>query len=361
MNPINESDLDLLADYAAGVLDGTEADQLAHLIATDPAWSTAYHRLLDALPRASAALATLGATSDGDHGGATGDSASGGDRAGGGYGAEGVAEGDGERMPADVAARLDRALAALSGGKDPAAVSAGESGAGDKIDPLTEVASAEPDGARPVPAQADRGRRTRRMVTGPAQNRPGSRPESAPDGRVGNDDRRPGGARRRPARRAAWAGGLFAVVAAVVGLLLAQHPWSADQSRPGADAVAGPQPSADLVVTSSNFDYSHQTLVRATAMDASGAGSGGPPQAAAAPDSALRGALTRLASPAQREDCLAAVTAAVGGTPTRVDYARYAGSPAMIIVLSGARYRVVAVGPDCGLPGAGIAEIDHLA
>jgi hypothetical protein len=67
--------------------------------------------------------------------------------------------------------------------------------------------------------------------------------------------------------------------------------------------------------------------------------------------------LRRLADPDNRAACLKAILARYGGTATLLDYARYQGSPALIVLLDGAskaagRKWVVAVGPDCGSGGA---------
>ncbi|MFS8477750.1 MAG: hypothetical protein FWJ93_02025 [Micromonosporaceae bacterium] len=71
-------ELDRLADYAAGLLDGTpQAEVVARLIATDPAWAEAYARLTEADRRVRGDLAALRAE---------------------------------EPMPADVVARLRAAL-----------------------------------------------------------------------------------------------------------------------------------------------------------------------------------------------------------------------------------------------------------
>ena len=59
----------------------------------------------------------------------------------------------------------------------------------------------------------------------------------------------------------------------------------------------------------------------------------------------------RLLAPGARADCLRAVTAAHPGTPTVVDFARYEGEPALVVVLADAHLVVVA-GPNCGLSGA---------
>jgi len=71
-------ELDLLADYATGVLDGTpEGARVAQLVGSDPAWARAYADLTAADQRVTNALAGLGT----------------------------------ERMPDDVGARIARALA----------------------------------------------------------------------------------------------------------------------------------------------------------------------------------------------------------------------------------------------------------
>jgi hypothetical protein len=54
------SDLDTLADYVEGLLDGTpEADAVAERIAADPTWADAYRQLTAATPQVTAELAEL--------------------------------------------------------------------------------------------------------------------------------------------------------------------------------------------------------------------------------------------------------------------------------------------------------------
>ncbi len=77
-------DLDLLADYAAGVLDPRAAAEVAHLISTEPAWA-----------RAHAALVRADAAVQGD--------------------LRAYAQSHLEPMPADVVARVDDALRAAAG------------------------------------------------------------------------------------------------------------------------------------------------------------------------------------------------------------------------------------------------------
>ena len=73
------SELEQLADYAEGLLDGTpDAETVAARIATDQEWADAYRQLTAVLPNLSAELAALPEIP----------------------------------LPPDVAAKLDRALAA---------------------------------------------------------------------------------------------------------------------------------------------------------------------------------------------------------------------------------------------------------
>ncbi|MGY0230339.1 hypothetical protein [Longispora urticae] len=50
--------------------------------------------------------------------------------------------------------------------------------------------------------------------------------------------------------------------------------------------------------------------------------------------------------------CMKAVKDLHGGKPTRADYARYEGSPALVITLDGGNAVTVIVGPNCGTSGA---------
>jgi hypothetical protein len=66
--------------------------------------------------------------------------------------------------------------------------------------------------------------------------------------------------------------------------------------------------------------------------------------------------LRRLTGATGRDACLAAILAEYGGTVTLVDYARFEGRPALVVLLDGAKGRstpwVVVVGPSCGTGGA---------
>ncbi len=62
--------------------------------------------------------------------------------------------------------------------------------------------------------------------------------------------------------------------------------------------------------------------------------------------------MQKLVGPADLESCLAAIGA--NGRPLAMDFARYAGQPAVVIVLPGQQtgtVDVAIVGPACGQPG----------
>ncbi len=176
--------------------------------------------------------------------------------------------------------------------------------------------------------------------------------------------------RRRGWRVAAGVVAAAAVVAAVFGGVTALRGGSQyaatsgankdARSNAGGSAVTAPQLSGPATaVTASGTDYTHATLGQA-GLVAAPYSAKAPAAAGNADELSVPPALARLTDPAARSACLAAIVAADGGTPTSVDYARYQGQPALIVVLSGGAKRVVAAGPSCGQPGAGSAEIDSV-
>jgi hypothetical protein len=60
VSPIDDDELDRLADYTAGLLDPAEAARVRELIDTDPAWTRAYAGLTAAGPRLDSVLSQLG-------------------------------------------------------------------------------------------------------------------------------------------------------------------------------------------------------------------------------------------------------------------------------------------------------------
>lgn len=328
-----EVDLDLLADYVGGALDGTaEAGAVAGRIAADPAWERAHADLTAALAAVETDLATFAVTT--------------------------------VPMPADVAARIDAALA----GAAPAA-------------PL-DTTVAERSGA---------------TAAGPGDPAGGGgRPSLSvlPGGRV--DDRAGRGGRTgqtgRSRRWSRWGGGAAAAAAlvAVVGLgvntlvtgsannetasttggAAAPNPYRADGGAQGQEDAAGSGSSAGSQVVASGTDYRRDTLAKAASLQAA------PQQAVAGTDGVptptrvrvpprpqdVPPALVRLSTPVELERCLAAIAAAYARPPSRVqvaDLSAFEGRPAVVAVLVGGDGERVAwvSGPECGTPAAGADTI----
>lgn len=303
-------DLDLLADYVGGALDGTvEERAVARLIAEDAHWAQAYARLARDSDEVRQTLAEWGA--------------------------------EPAPMPPDVVARLSAGLAAAG----------------------SRARAAEP---RDDPTA------------------PGTRPAATrPPGRTDADSARPAGRRTRR-RLPGWATpvAVAAALAAVVGLGVSQLVGggdiagtsagtfsSRDAAAPaGAEGGAAAQPPAEPSpgqVLASGTDYTRSSLVdrvgplaqtRASASSLTGKGSAPKPDQAGGDQ--FRGDLT------DRRNTLAACLRAIAdehgrGTPRFevVDYARFEGQPALIVVfadIDGHRW-AWAVGPECGQPQAGAA------
>ena len=286
---MTDVDLDRLADYVGGALDGTpEADAVANLVATDTHWSEAFSRLVAADAVVRSDLAHLSTVP--------------------------------EPMPDDVMARL---TAALSG--------------------------------------ADAG-----LPGGP------DRPPTAPD-----RQRRPAG--RVDRRRRRWAVGLSAAAAVLAiglaalvtfpALTRSQSPsttgMKSDSLNGGPAPAAAPSGSGVPPRLTSGHDYSPDSArgFAAGSADANAAGgaslrANGPAQPqGGAEAAAVPPELRRLTDPAALNTCLAAIRREYGGVVSVVDYARYQGAPALVVVLSGAfnvpqRRWVVVVGARCGEGGA---------
>ncbi|MEV6931523.1 hypothetical protein AB0M46_44505 [Dactylosporangium sp. NPDC051485] len=281
MTAFSEADLDRLADFVGGALDGTpEADDVRHLVTTDTAWAEAYAALVAADATMRDELHALGAQAP--------------------------------AVPLEVQQRLDAAL--------------------------TEAITAPPADAPVV--DLDRARQARRQ------------------------------------RRGRWIAGLAAAAAVIVcggvGVQVfrsfgqggaqsaADLPHVAAAPDARSDSAAG-GPGASGPVISSGRDYGRGTLgdlarggtgSTANLQGAEGAGTGTAPGAAS-----VTGPLSRLAGPAARGACLAAITREYGGQVSLVDYAAFEGQPALVVVLDGTRVGagkrlVVAVGPNCGIGGA---------
>jgi anti-sigma-K factor RskA len=164
--------------------------------------------------------------------------------------------------------------------------------------------------------------------------------------------------RWRPSILAAGLTAAAAVVAvAIGGVALFSHTEKSSSMSAGEGAAKAPNAAPFAVATSdSGIDYSAATVAGAAgaAMDAGG---NAPRVEPAAPDT-TGDALARLRDPVARQTCLGLITAAFPpGAPSLVDFARYEGQPALIVVLSAASgpVEVVVVGAGCG--SGGIDEV----
>jgi hypothetical protein len=170
-------------------------------------------------------------------------------------------------------------------------------------------------------------------------------------------------------RGARWAGlaAAAAVVALVTGIVIS-HARSGPPAV-GANASAGTAihevplgvtpdavqvHSLQAVERASGTNYTARSVARVSPPDSrspsSGSGSGG----VAAGDSVPQG-LSDLVSPQQMFSCISQLTTVpVVTVPLAVDFARYRGSPAAVVVLAedATHDQVYVVGPRCGLPGA---------
>ncbi|MEU4214766.1 hypothetical protein [Actinoplanes sp. NPDC026623] len=315
-------DVDLLADYVGGALDGTPDEAVvAALIADDPAWRDA-HALLDGgVATVTAGLRALGAAP--------------------------------ESMPADIVARLDAALSEASAAPD---------------SPLETPADV-------IPIGEARGRSPGRAPAAATPMRPGgdgTAPEVRPVG-VPSDARRSWTRRLRVAAPI----GVAAGVLAFLGFSVQQFGGAADSetSSAGIAADQAPRSAPDLElalpdgsapITDSGIDYSRATLSQAGA------------RAMAAPivpdkkNGSSRNSLGATSAKTADElnglrvhEALLACIDAIAGesglapiTAQSVEFARYDGAPAVAVQFTapGGSW-VWAVGPRCGTPGVGADKL----
>jgi len=274
-------DLDRLADFVGGALDGTpDAAAVRHLIASDAGWADAYTALVSADEAVRGHLHALGS--------------------------------EAPAVPDDVLERLDAALAA-----------------------------AAPPRLKVVPPVRD---------------------ELA----------------ERRNRRRRWTVGLAAAAAVLVcgsiGVtVLRNAPLQRDAATSSAGGgaaappkAAAPEASGGTRVYSSGRDYNTDTVGSLSVLGGLSAAGKSPNEAQQ--DTATGGApgplrandptvvpsgLAPLIAPATRAACLNAIVAQYGGQVAIVDYARFQGSPALVVLLDGASFAnggrgVVVVGPQCG-------------
>ncbi len=302
MNEHAEVDIDLLADYIGGALDGPDEAAVARLIAEDPRWRETYELLAPGMAGVGAELQALGARP--------------------------------EPMPADVAARLEAALAS----------------------PIAEPSVIDPSLTTPAEPHLAPVRDGRRHL------------HAVPGAGAGTTTT----ARRRRLRWAAPIAAAAGVLAfAAVGLDHLTRPsedvssaaGSAEEAAPMMDSGALASGPAGDRITASGTEYTRATLgaQMTGAMnlpDTSTRSSGKASQSAvpAGPEGRID-ALYRLRGADGLAACLEAIAEQRGGIPIiveSVDYARYDGSPAVVVrfVADGVTW-AVAAGPECGAPGRG--------
>ncbi len=297
-------DLDRLADYVSGALDGTpDAATVADLVATDARWTRAHAALVaaDALVRAD--LAEMA------------------DRP--------------EPMPDDVMARLDAAFAA-----EPPLTDA----VPDQKPPLTVLPGGRATAVPTVPRRRWRsvvGVAAAIVILGVGAISLAPRLSENSKSTAGRSDYgsavSQGGAPAVSAPRSASS--LEQGTSGAPGINASGSNYT-DQTLSALGTAAGPAISAQGDSPKSN---------RPDALEA--------PSRPAVPLAAVPEALRPLAQPDARDSCVKAILKEYGGAATLLDYAQYQGSPALVVVIDGAhgvpgRKWVVVVGPKCGTGGA---------
>lgn len=304
---MSDVDLDQLADFVGGALDGTaSADQIRDRIAGEPEWAEAYERLIAADEEIRLALRLTA-----DHA---------------------------EQMPSEVTARLLDALGSRSGPEDGPRVrrqrwrrSGGPAAPG-------SPPRLPPGESRRPPRLA--GRRHRWLATLTAvvafalsglgasllldRDERATSPAMIQDGAPTSLREDAGVAASRLTRSSGNDYGRATLLAKTAEV----------EATSGRATTAAGKPEA-----------SEKALTKTRAV------SGAPKE------------LDRLADPVALETCLSTVLATHGGTVFLVDYARFESRPALITVLAGtpgADRVVVVVGPECGL-GKGWSDERYVA
>ncbi|MCG5453913.1 hypothetical protein PSH03_000093 [Micromonospora sp. PSH03] len=321
-----EVDIDLLADYLGGALDGTpQQDEVARLVSADPSWAEAYALLAPAVTEVRTDLTRWA-----------------------------------EPSPEMPSAITDRLLAALA-----------------SAEPTTDTSTEEaPAGAPSVDRDGD----AATPLVVPAQGGAGRRPPAPTSGGSGRWASTGPGRRRRARRGAPVAAAAIAVIAVALGLNQLSMRASNDSgdttamNRPASapEGVAGPGTARTTgPALRSGTNYTPQTLGNAYGTDApgkpaasraTGNSPGEQPEVDAegerrpSPDGSDQ--LARLTDDAALTGCLASVATEHGSAPLVVeviDYARFQGDQALVIHFTdatGARWAWVS-GPECGVPGSG--------
>jgi hypothetical protein len=317
-------DIDLLADFVGGALDGTpEADRVAALIAAEPAWQEAFELLAPEMATVGALLGELPV----------------------------------EPMPQDVVARLDAALATLA---EPAATAT-------TVGTASIVSTADTASTTSTAGTASTAEAT--DAVGPAAT-PGAGLDAETPGAglgageagahgvpktvVDLDERR---RKRGNHRWVRWAApiGIAAGAVAFMGYGLSRPQSSSDKASSEAAPAAGGAivAATPAAILSSGLDYTlgtlGQSLKRATDKPLTTSADSGDP----APGLDAVG-LARLRDPAALLDCLSAIAQENGAgalAAASVDYARFEGQPAVIVRFTADNGEWAwASGADCGLP-----------
>jgi hypothetical protein len=299
-------DIDLLADYVGGALDGTPDEAVVTaLIADDPAWREAYGELTGGVAAVTNRLRELGAVD--------------------------------EPMPADVVARIDAALLVADDASD---VTAGA----DTMEPGT-------DGAAPARhlvavASGSRSKRARRLRW------------AAPVGIAAGVLAFAGFGLQQQ-----FAGSSSDTATSSAG-------GSADRAAPQAAGAAELSlPSGPVPLSESGTDYRRGTLIQAARertmlapqLEPGADGSSrkavpSPGQIAAADQD-----LDRLRAQDALQQCIEAIAASHGSgdiTAQTIDFARYEGNPAVVVTFVAAGESWVwASGPACGTRGVGADKL----
>jgi hypothetical protein len=323
-------DIDLLADYVGGALEGTPDEAMvAARIADDPRWRAAYESLAPGMSFVSAELGRL----------------------------------DTEPMPADLAARLESAFTAATSAAAPsttatsaAASSTAASFAGDSD--VTAAAGDAPDASAPA------GRAAARHLAPVRNDRsPGNRENPVPKKAHANAQRR-----RRWIAPTAVAAGLIAFVGFGLDYLSGRSSQqSTDSSAGSASSLSAPSRPSSENITASGTNYSLQTLasgaVAGPAQPLNGLSSSAAPSHKATPGMAAEGstALHRLIGSDALGACLEAIERANAGghlSVESVDYAQFRGSPALVVRFTAANgHWAWASGPACGTTAGGAAKL----
>jgi hypothetical protein len=324
-------DLDRLADFVGGALDGTpDAAEVHRLVATDPEWAAAHEDLAAAMSSVGAELRSLGAVVD--------------------------------PVPEDVVARIDHHVRNLSSSNGTHTAS--------------RTAEAAPDGPGGLSGGAADAAATSGTTGGTAtvardDTPPGGRgPSTASRGAGGTG---PGRARKR--RTARWTAGLSAAAAVIaVGIgVIVTFPTTHNDSGAGDAGTPMMAPAAAAPTVSSGRDYRGGSFdglddpARSAPLTPAGERAAGAGQDAKsnAEGDAVPPELARFqSSPAALQACVDAVVNVFGGMVRVVDLARYEGQPAVVVLVNGAaagggRPLVVVAGENCGGTPGDPDEVFH--